>query len=201
MSDLFNKKAKDWDASERKILTSSAISSSILKHVPLNQQMDVMDFGAGTGLISANIARFVHKIIAVDISSAMLNKLKSKTELQDKVEVACQDIMNKPLNMQFDLIMSALALHHVEDTNGLINTFAAHLKIGGKIALADLDKEDGNFHPKNTEGVFHSGFNRIELKKILVENKFTNIEFYTAHTMNKNDNNYPVFLVVATKYC
>jgi 2-polyprenyl-3-methyl-5-hydroxy-6-metoxy-1,4-benzoquinol methylase len=200
MSDLFNKKAKDWDTSKRKRLTSSAISSSILKHVPLNQQIDVMDFGAGTGLISANIARFVHKIVAVDISSAMLNKLKSKTELQDKVEVACQDIMSNPLNMQFDLIVSALALHHVENTDGLIKTFAAHLKTGGKIALSDLDKEDGNFHPKNTEGVFHSGFNRIEFKKILEENKFTNIAFYTAHTMNKNDNNYPVFLVIATKY-
>lgn len=200
MSDLFNKKAENWDTSERKKLTASAISSSILKHVPLNQQMDVMDFGAGTGLICAHIAPFVHKVVAIDISEAMLKKLSSKTELQDKVEVICQDITTKPLNTQFNLIMSALAVHHVEDTHKLISTFASHLKIGGKIALADLDKEDGSFHPKNTEGVFHSGFDRDELKKILEKNKFTDIQFYTVYTMNKNDKDYPVFLVVATKY-
>ena len=50
MSDLFNEKAKDWDASEMKKMISSAVSASILEHVPLHQQMNVMDFGAGTGL-------------------------------------------------------------------------------------------------------------------------------------------------------
>jgi hypothetical protein len=31
MSDLFNEKAKDWDASERKQLISSAVGAAILK--------------------------------------------------------------------------------------------------------------------------------------------------------------------------
>ncbi|HCH68980.1 MAG TPA: class I SAM-dependent methyltransferase, partial [Colwellia sp.] len=123
MSDLFNEKAKDWDASERKKLISSAVGSSILKHVPLHQQMDVMDFGAGTGLISAHVVPFVHKIVAVDISKAMLDKLTAKPALQDKVKAVCQDITDKPIEAKFDLIMSAMAVHHVENTSKLINTF------------------------------------------------------------------------------
>jgi 2-polyprenyl-3-methyl-5-hydroxy-6-metoxy-1,4-benzoquinol methylase len=197
--DLFNEKAKSWDNSKRKKLTSLAIASSILKHITLNKQMEVMDFGAGTGLISAYVAPFVGKIIAVDISKAMLEKLKLKPELQVNVNAVCQDITSNPLNNQFDLIISALALHHVENTNNLISTFAAHLKIGAKVALVDLDKEDGSFHPPNTNGVFHFGFDRAELHILLEKNGFKDIEFHTAYTMNKNDKHYPLFLVIATK--
>jgi putative AdoMet-dependent methyltransferase len=199
MSDLFNEKAKDWDASERKQLISSAVGAAILKNVPLNPQMNVMDFGAGTGLISAHIVPFVDKIVAVDISRAMLEKLTEKQEFQGKVEAVCQDITDKPIDAKFDLIISALALHHVEDTLKLINTFVEHLKPGAKVALADLDKEDGSFHPEGSEGVFHSGFERDELQTLLENNGFYDVQFLTIHTMQKNDKQYPVFLVVATK--
>jgi putative AdoMet-dependent methyltransferase len=199
MSDLFNEKAKDWDANERKQLISSAVGAAILKNVPLNPQMDVMDFGAGTGLISVHVVPFVHKIVAVDTSKAMLEKLTEKPELQDKVEAVCQDITDKPIDDKFDLIISALALHHVEDTLKLITTFFEHLKPGAKVALADLDKEDGSFHPKGSEGVFHSGFDRDELQTLLEKNGFYDVQFFTVHTMQKNDKQYPIFLVVATK--
>ena len=199
MSDLFNEKAKDWDASERKKLISSAVGSSILKHVPLHQQMDVMDFGAGTGLISAHVVPFVHQIVAVDISKAMLDKLTAKPALQDKVKAVCQDITDKPIEAKFDLIMSAMAVHHVENTSKLINTFYEHLKPGAKVALADLDKEDGSFHPEGSEGVFHCGFERNELQTLLENNCFDNIQFFTVHVINKKEKEYPVFLVVATK--
>ena len=200
MSDLFNDKAKDWDISERKLSMSSAVGSSIIKYIRLNQQMDVMDFGAGTGLVSGHIAPFIKKIVAVDISQAMLDKLSSKTELQDKVEALCQDIICNPIETKFDLIMSAMALHHVNDTTTLLNSFAAHLKPGAKIALADLDKEDGDFHPKGSEGVFHSGLDRAALQKILENVGFHNIQFFTIHTINKSGKQYPMFLVIADKH-
>ena len=96
MTDLFNEKAKDWDASEMRKALSSAIGSSILENVYLHDQMSVMDFGAGTGLISSQVAPMVKKIVAVDISEAMLNKLVSKPELQGKVEIVCQKLLINP---------------------------------------------------------------------------------------------------------
>ena len=91
MTDLFNEKAKDWDANEMRTILSSAIRSAILEHVSLHDQMQVMNFGAGTGLITSQVAPLVKKIVALDISEVMLNKLVSKPELQGKVEIACQD--------------------------------------------------------------------------------------------------------------
>ena len=100
---------------------------------------------------------------------------------------------------KFDLIMSAMALHHVEDTNLLLQCFAEHLDSGAKIALADLDAEDGTFHPEDIEGVYHNGFERDDIKIILEKNGFKDVRFVTAHSVNKEEKSYPIFLVTAIK--
>ena len=73
----------------------------------------------------------------------------------------------------------------------------SHLKPNGQIALADLDTEDGHFHSENTEGVYHFGFDRKELKHLFEENGFKNVEFVTTHTIDKAGKPYPVFLLTA----
>ncbi len=199
MADLFEAKAKDWDANDRRTRLAAAISASILEHVQLHKRMSVLDFGAGTGLISTQIAPLVNRIVAVDISQAMLDKLESKPELKGKVDTVCQDLLDTPLDARFDLIVSAMAMHHVEDTSRLIERFAEHLNDSGMIALADLDKEDGSFHPADTVGVFHFGFDRVDLHALLQSHGFTQIEFFTAHTINGEEKDYPIFLVTARK--
>lgn len=199
MTDLFEEKARDWDANERRTRLSQAISRSILAQVPLDKRMTVMDFGAGTGLISEHIAPRVARILAVDISQSMLEKLKEKPALANKVDILCQDIIASPIESRFDLIMSAMALHHIEDTAALFRNFADHLNENGMVALADLDKEDGSFHPEGTEGVFHAGFDRDELRHIMENNGFENIAFVTAHTVNGDRGDFPIFLVTGNK--
>jgi putative AdoMet-dependent methyltransferase len=199
MTDLFEEKAKDWDANERINKLAAAITASILEQVPLHGQMTVLDFGGGTGLISAGIAPRVNRIVAVDTSQAMLDKLAEKTDLKDKVEVVCRDILENPLDLRFDLIVSAMTMHHVEDTSRLIPSFSEHLNESGMVALADLDKEDGSFHPAGTEGVFHSGFDRDDIRNLLENHGFKEIEFFTAHSMAREGKDYPVFLVTASK--
>jgi len=198
MTDLFEQKANNWDMRDHVKALSDAVGSAMLTKINFTDTMTVMDFGAGTGLISSHIAAQINKIVAVDISKSMLDQLVKKPELQHKVEPLCQDITSEPLNLQFDVIVSAMAVHHIEDTAHLIKVFASHLKANGQIALADLDSEDGNFHQENTEGVYHHGFDRQELKKLLEENHFKDIEFVTAHTIDKPNKGYPVFLLTAT---
>ncbi|WP_455199531.1 class I SAM-dependent methyltransferase [Kaarinaea lacus] len=199
MADLFEEKAQDWDGNDMVRGLSMAIGSTILQRVDFQPDMGVMDFGAGTGLISGHVVSKVSQITAVDISEAMLQKLAEKPELKDKVHIVCQDITRQPLDRKFDVIVSAMAMHHVEDTENLAKTFALHLKPGGKIALADLDTEDGSFHPENVEGVYHHGFDQDVLKSILENNGFADVEFVNAHTVNKEGKGYPVFLVTAIK--
>jgi 2-polyprenyl-3-methyl-5-hydroxy-6-metoxy-1,4-benzoquinol methylase len=198
MSQYFDEKAVEWDANDRRRQLSSAIGSSILAHIPLDDRMDVLDFGAGTGLISAFVAPRVNKVIAVDTSEAMLAELTAKPELRGKVEAVCVDITKSPLNARFDVVISAMAMHHVPDTAELFRSFADHLKPGGRLALADLDTEDGSFHPDEAAGVYHHGFDREKLQGILEMCGFGDIHFFTAHTLIKDEKRYPVFLVTAT---
>ena len=199
MTDNFKERSKDYDANDMIQQLSSAIGSCIIENVELNEKMHVLDFGAGTGLISSQIAPYVEKITAVDISQSMLNKLIAKQEHTDKIQTLCHDITIEPIGKEYDLIMSAMAMHHVEDTDNLVKRFSEHLKTGAKIALSDLDKEDGSFHPAGMDDVYHDGFERSELQATLEKHDFKDINFETAHTINGETRPYPIFLAFATK--
>ncbi|WP_031434670.1 class I SAM-dependent DNA methyltransferase [Methylomarinum vadi] len=198
MTDLFKEKAQDWDANDMVRGLSTGIANAIQANVALDETLQVMDFGAGTGLIALQIADKVNKVTAVDVSQAMLDKLQAKAELHGKVEALCQNILEQPLGIRFDLIVSAMAMHHVEDTDKMVACLAEHLKPGGRIALADLDEEDGSFHSVDAKGVYHTGFDRETLQSLLSRHGFKDIRFVTAHVLNKSDRLYPVFLVLAT---
>jgi putative AdoMet-dependent methyltransferase len=86
-----------------------------------------------------------------------------------------------------------------EDTDALVRSFAEHLKPGARVAPADLDAEDGTFHPADTQGVYHDVFDRGEFQAILESNVFKDVNFVTAHTVNKEGKTYPIFLVTAAR--
>ena len=199
MTDLFHDKAQDWDAQPMPVRISAGVGAALRARVPLGPELRVMDFGAGTGLVCAQVAPHVHTVYAVDISAAMLDQLAAKPELRGKVEVVHQDLLATPLGRPVDLIISAMALHHVADTARLMRTFAAHLEPGGRLALADLDTEPGTFHPPGAEGVFHHGFDRASLGGLLAAAGFVDVEFGTALDLVRDDRTYGIFLVTATR--
>jgi len=162
--------------------------------------MHIMDFGAGTGLLTEHVAPRVARISAIAISQGMLDELVKKSSLEGKVAAYCQNILHKPLEDDFDGIVSAMALHHVEDTEEILKVFYAHLKPGGFVALADLDKEDGTFHGDGNSGVFHLGFDRGAFQSKLESAGFREIMFHTAYTVQKeNGRSYNIFLATAKK--
>ena len=199
MVDLFKEKAQDWDSQPLPIQISEGVFDAITAAVELGPDLTVLDFGAGTGLVCTKLAPLVQRVLAVDISEAMLNQLAEKAELRGKVEVICQNILESPLDEAADLVVSAMAMHHVEDTRALLCTLFDHLAPGGRVALADLDTEAGDFHPADIEGVYHNGFDRVSLGSLMIETGFLHPEFVTACTVNKEGRNYPIFLLTASK--
>ncbi len=199
MVDLFEDKASDWDERPVPQQISEGVYGAIADHVELSSEQRVMDFGAGTGLIASKIAPHIGHLDAVDISRSMLEKLAEKDALRGKVDIHCQDILAEPLEEKVDLVVSAMAMHHVEDTGALLRALYEHLKPGGRVALADLDTEPGDFHPPDIEGVYHHGFDRDRLAALLEDVGFTSPEFVTACDVAKEGRSYGVFLVTATK--
>lgn len=199
MTDLFANKAADWDTRPFPLQLSAGIGAAMLARVPLRPDQTALDFGAGTGLITARLAGNVRSVIAVDVSPAMLAQLAAKPELAGKVTTVCQNLLEQPLGQQVDVIVSAMAMHHVQDTKALLQTLHAHLKAGGTVALADLDTEDGSFHPPETEGVFHHGFDRETFARDLQAAGFVAVDVQTACTVDKDGKRYSVFLATAGK--
>ena len=66
MADLFEEKSRDWDANDMVLRLSAGVGASVLEHVPLREDWAVLDFGAGTGLVSAHVAPRVARVVAVD---------------------------------------------------------------------------------------------------------------------------------------
>ncbi|MDP3301780.1 MAG: methyltransferase domain-containing protein [Sulfuricurvum sp.] len=200
MTQRFDKAAEEWDSGDVRQNIASAVFKTLTSRIALLNTMKVLDFGAGTGLLSFKIAPMVRSVTGVDLSGGMLEQLEAKNTPSLHVTPLLQDIMQIPLDQKFNGIVSSMAMHHVEDTSLLFQTFYAHLERDGFIAIADLEEEDGTFHAQHgNEGVHHFGFNREVLRDTIEKAGFRNIRFHDAYSVNREDGSYPIFLVTAMK--
>ncbi|SHO80935.1 methyltransferase, putative [hydrothermal vent metagenome] len=197
--DNFAHKSKSWDMSSKRVKNAQSIANAIIKNVKLNRDMKIMDFGAGTGLLSYFIAPLVDTIIAVDNSPSMLEEFRNKSsEFQSKTQIIEADLSCEVIEDKFDGIISSMTIHHLEDTKALFQKFYNMLEDDGFIAIADLTTEDGSFHSDNI-GVYHYGFDTNLLKDIARDVGFKNIEFNIVSIIKKPQADFNVFLMLASK--
>ncbi len=128
----------------------------------------------------------------------MLQKLEAKNTPELNIETYCQDIITKPIGRTFDGLISSMTLHHVEDLKAFFETINRDINENGFIAIADLEREDGTFHSDNS-GVFHFGFEKDELCKIVTEAGFCDVYFENINTINKPHNDFGIFLLTAKR--
>jgi len=198
----FDRVASDWDANPGRITLAKAVVEAIRKAVPLRPDMNAMDFGAGTGLVTLGILPYVRSLTAVDASGEMLRMLDQKVKVlrMGNVHTLFCDITKTRLPVvEFDLIVSSMVLHHIPDVSQALRQLRPCLRRGGWIALADLDSEDGTFHPDPT-GVFHHGLDHNEVRRWLQDAGFMDTMAREAHRIVRTSadgkmREYPVFLV------
>lgn len=196
----FDNAAKDWDMSDFRLSLAKNITQAILDHVPLRSDQNVLDFGCGTGLVGLNIAPFVKHLLGADISKGMLEAFCAKASAEGLTNTSALqlDVDSDFSHLSVDLVVSAMALHHIKDPHRVFAHFSAVLPSGGTIAIADLAKEDGNFHADNT-GVYHFGFAPDEWQSLCRAHGFEAPSLYKAHTIPKNGQEYEIVLCVAKK--
>lgn len=200
MTQRFDQVAQIWDSGDVRQNIADAVFKTLASRIALLNTMNILDFGAGTGLLSFKIAPLVRSVTGVDLSSGMLEQLEGKNTGSLRVHTLLHDIMDTPLEQKFHGIVSSMAIHHVEDTAGLFQTFYAHLGRDGFIAIADLEEEDGSFHAQHgNEGVHHFGFNKETLRQTIEKAGFKNVRFHDAYRVDREDGSYPIFLVTAMK--
>ncbi|XQW86719.1 class I SAM-dependent DNA methyltransferase [Thalassotalea piscium] len=198
-NDFFEHKAAIYDNDKKRQTNVDNIANAIISNIQLTPEMQLMDFGSGTGLLLERIAPFVKKITAVDISKAMTTQLDKKRNLiQCEVDILQIDLATFELPSKFDGIISSMTMHHVKDIKAMFVKFYAMLNTGGFIAIADLDQEQGDFHSEDT-GVFHFGFERDVIADAAACAGFVEINIVHASLIEKPHGKFPIFLLTAHK--
>ncbi|WP_052256530.1 bifunctional 2-polyprenyl-6-hydroxyphenol methylase/3-demethylubiquinol 3-O-methyltransferase UbiG [Salinicoccus sp. YB14-2] len=97
----------------------------------------ILDLGCGTGHFAKYcIDKGASKVIGVDISKNMIHRAMKDNE-HNKIEYICMPIEELELpGQKFDLIISSLAIHYIENYSKLIARIRSLLKEGGELIFS-----------------------------------------------------------------
>jgi 2-polyprenyl-3-methyl-5-hydroxy-6-metoxy-1,4-benzoquinol methylase len=199
----FDERARDWDTPER-IDRAARVAGAIREAVPLRKTDRLVDVGAGTGLLGLAFVDDVSEIVLSDPSAGMIEVATEKLAAADlrSVSAVRHDlVVDPPSADRFDVAVSLLVLHHLEDTAAALAAIHDLLMPGGRIALADLDTEDGSFHSADAEGIHHLGFDRVAVAGLARAAGFVDVATRTATVIDEgaDDGGFPVFLLTGRR--
>jgi ubiquinone/menaquinone biosynthesis C-methylase UbiE len=187
MTNRFDNDAKTWDDKSHRVKLSDDIAATVRAQINLTPDMDLLDFGCGTGLLSLRFAGEVGSLTGLDNSAGMLEVFRRKAQDAGLGNVATLQLDldgGNHLNRKFDLIISAMTLHHVKNIDPVISELVRGLNPGGRLCIADLDPDHGLFHSDNT-GVEHYGFERESMMETFKKASLTNVFATTAASMTR----------------
>jgi ubiquinone/menaquinone biosynthesis C-methylase UbiE len=185
MSD-FDDKAASYDARPVVQNISKGVVLGLKAKLGLTQDMAVLDFGCGTGLVALQVADSVGHVVGVDTSDGMIKAFTSKLQSADakNVTALCCDLRDsnalqqavanrqegKQTPTEFDLIYCSMTLHHLQDIEGTLKLLAQYLKQGSALVAFDFEKSEHSmlFHPQPVSPSVHhpGGFETEQLKQL-----------------------------------
>jgi len=197
----FNAAAATWDEEPGRVRMADSVARAIRETIRLSPEMDVLDFGCGTGLLTLRLQPFVRTITGIDTAPGMLAVLEKKVRDQDLSNVRAQlvDVEHGEVPAgKFDSVVSSMTFHHIRDVGPVIGRLAALIRPGGCLAVADLDSDEGKFHDSNA-GVFHFGFDRCAMMKQFEAAGLCSIRNRTAAIVTRPSGTFTVFLMTGEK--
>jgi len=206
MSKRFDQKARELD--EHPVMREIALkfSQTLLTHVPLSQNYNMLDYGCGSGLIGMHLYSAVKSITMMDNSEGMLNILKEKIQKDNisNMEVMKSDLESSEIEPEtFDVIYMNNVLHHIDDISSFLRLAKKTLKPKGYLCIGDFEKEDGSFHEDNSD-VKHFGFDEQEIDAYLENCNLKKMKMEKYYIIKKPDKSgelqhYPLFIMTSIK--
>ena len=118
------------------------VTAAVLAVAEVSPGDQVVDLGCGTGQLSLPLAERGARVLAVDVSSGMVERLEEKARgMSIYVDGLTAPIETLSLpSGSVDLIVTSYALHHLRDTDKdrLVASAFQWLRPGGTLIVADM---------------------------------------------------------------
>jgi SAM-dependent methyltransferase len=199
-TDSFDEKAPTWDADPAKVERAEIVARAIRAAIPLQGSTRLLEYGAGTGLVTQALRDGVGPVTLADTSRGMRDVIGAKIDagIFPDARVWDLDLTTDPVPDElFDVIVTVMALHHIHDLAPVLSGFASLLPEGGHLCVIDLEEEDGSFHDPGFHG--HHGFAPASLAAQLTHAGFGDITFQDCHHVVRNGVTYPLFLATCSR--
>lgn len=198
--DPFDEKAATWDDDPSHVRRAQMVAERIASTLSLGSSTSMLEYGAGTGLVSEFLSSHVGAMTLADSSAGMRQVMDQKVRdgRLDQARVWDLDLsVGVVPDEKFDLIVTVLTLHHVANLQAVLESFAAMVGPGGALCIVDLDAEDGSFHGSGFAG--HHGFDRSEIADRLLRAGFGSVALSDCGHVEREDGSYPMFLAIGTR--
>jgi ubiquinone/menaquinone biosynthesis C-methylase UbiE len=196
----FDEKAAAWDDDPAKVERADFVARAISGAIPLDRSMRMLEYGAGTGLVTQALHGSVGPVTLADTSKGMREVIQNKIDAGSITNARLWDldlVTQPPPDERFDLVVTVMTLHHITNVHIVLSGFAELLEEGGHLCVVDFDEEDGSFHDADFEG--HHGFERSRMSSDLAAAGFTEIAFRDCGDVVRGGGRYPLFLATCIR--
>lgn len=173
--EFFSSSAAQWDRLREELFGDRFHLAALAAFA--DASWTVGDLGCGTGQVTAALAPFVSRVVAIDGSAAMLHAAKKRLHGFENVELRRGELEALPVDdARLDAATLTLVLHHVLDPAKALAEVARVLKPAGRLLIVDMLPHDrGNY--RQQMGHVWLGFSEDHVKEMLAESGFDGIRF------------------------
>lgn len=161
---IFDHAAADYDGARRRLVPGfDLFYGTVLELIPFegDARFTVLDLGAGTGLLSAMVAEAFPKahLILADFSTEMLAQAQQRFQHRADFTYRVLDFENDALPGPYDVVVSALALHHTPPPKlpAVFRKVYDALPRGGLFINADQTHGASAANEQRYEAAWHRG--------------------------------------------
>lgn len=117
----------------RKLSVMMDVIARLAARVP-DGKLCILDVGCGNGALTLPLASCGHTVLGIDISAEAIEKARG-VNVFDNVSFEVRNLIESPLNMQFDVIICSEVLEHLSNPVPLIRAMEHELKPDGRLFI------------------------------------------------------------------
>jgi ArsR family transcriptional regulator len=195
--EFFASAAQGWDRLRTTLFGDTFYLWAMLGLI--DPSLSVGDLGCGTGQLTEVLAPHVHRVVAVDASTEMLDAARARVGQFPNVDVRQGELEALPLQTgELDAALLSLVLHYSPDPARALTEAARVVQPGGRILVVDMLPHDREEY-QHQMGHIWLGFSDKQVSRFLTGAGFGNVRI-RALPVDAHAKGPALFAAIATRH-